>query len=162
MLELVRQGWSSYRFEVHDGPVSVAELSLRRVREGATLTVAGEPYELRREGLVSRSFVLARHGEELARASKASALRGQLEIRHGDATHQLVKSPWLGNTHELRRGGEAVGSVRPHHLFTRRAAITVPDDLPLAVTVFVAALVRIMRQREGAAAGGGAGGGGGG
>ena len=104
---------------------------------------------------MSGEYSLSRVGIEVARAWKPSAWRERLEVTHEGATYELAKARWWGNTYELRADGRVVGSIRPHHPFTRRSAITMPAEFPLAATVFVAALVVLMWNRQAGAAGGG-------
>lgn len=154
LLELVPHGWSSRRFTIRRDGETVADLELAWLREGGAVTIGGEPFELSREGLVSGVFALSRVGIEVVRASKPSAWRERLEVTHEGATYELAKASWWGNAYDVRADGRAIGSIRPRHPFTRRSAVTMPEEFPLAVTVFIAALVVLMWNRQAGAAGG--------
>lgn len=136
----------------------VAELTLGWIRESATVRIDGVPHELRRAGLASGDYTLSRGGAVVATARKPSSLRSRFEIEHEGHVYELAKAAWWGRRFRLREGGQTIGSIGPHHLFTRRSAIDLPAELGLPVQVFVAALVAFMWKRDaGAAAGGGAG-----
>lgn len=152
MLELVAQGWSSRRFHVvTDGRVA-AEITLGWFREGGALTIDGAPYTLRREGAISGAFILGHQGLEVVWARKPSAWRERFEVEYEGRTYELVKASWLRNSFELREHGRTVGAVRPRNIFRRRSEMMMPEELPLPVIVFVAALVVLMWNRRNAAA----------
>jgi hypothetical protein len=151
MLELAPTLWSSRQFRVLRDGESVAELQLAWIREGASITIDGVAHQLRREGF-SGAFVLSGGGQPLARAVKPSAFTNRFEVEHAGRTYELRKANWFTRTFEFREGGVPVGSIRPHHPFTRRSSISLPGDLPLPVQVFVTALAVLMWNREQAAA----------
>lgn len=157
MLELVPRFGSARRYTVRRDGQDIADITLGWVREAGDLTIDGVAHELRREGLLSGEFLLSRGGAVVARARKPSALRRRFEVRHDGQVYELVKARWWGRRYDLRAGGRTIGSIGPHHAFTRRAEIALPAELAVPVQVFVAALVVLLWKRDSQAAGGGGG-----
>lgn len=155
-LQLVPGGWASRRFAlVRDGR-PLARLHLRMLREGGTIDVQGERYELRRQGVLSSAFELHRFGVLVARARKTSAVRHRFGVEHDGRFYELRKATWWGRAFQLREHGRPVGHIRPLHPFTRRSDVYLPDSLSVPAQVFVSALAVLMWRRDaGAAAGGG-------
>lgn len=152
MLELVPLSAFSERYRVERDGIAVAEFKLGWLREGGELAVEGVSYELRREGRMSGAFLLRHGGAVAARADKPSGLRRRFDVEHDGRRFEFVSAGFWTRGFELRRDGATVGRIIPRHAFTRRAAITFPADLPLPVTVFLAALAALMWKRDAAAA----------
>ena len=55
----------------------------------------------------------------------------------------------------LIEGDREIGAIRPAHLFSRSALADLPDDLPLAVRIFMIWLVLLLWKRDMGNAGGG-------
>lgn len=156
MLELVPRRISSRRYEVRRDGEPVAEISLSWFREAGTLHIDGVAHELSRTGLGFGAFTLTRGGAPVARAHKPSAFRNRFEVEHEGRVYEVMKASWWGRRFAVRTDGRAIGSIGPHHPFTRRSEIVLPAELGLPVTVFLAALVVLLWNRDASAAGAGA------
>jgi hypothetical protein len=120
-------------------------------RERGEISADGQLAGFRRDG--GRRFALDGPGGELAVARKPSAWSGRWVVETGDREYELVKRSWLSRSFELRSGDQAVGSVHPKGVFSGKAAVHLPAELPPAVQVFVVAVVLTLWRRESAAAG---------
>lgn len=148
MLELVPVFGMSTRYSVRSDGREVAEVALGWFREGGELVIDGVRYQLRREGLASGAFQLSRDGGLVVEAHKPSAFSNRFDIEHDGHRYELAKAGFLTKRFELRQDGRAVGSIAPHHPFTRRCEVALPDALPLPVQVFLTALVVLMWNRD--------------
>ena len=148
MLTAVPTRWFSWEFTVNDGPRTVATIDVSWWLEQGTLTVAGIEHRVYREGLLSGSFILEAAGSVVARATKPSAFRRAFAIDHGGRRYALQATAMLRRRMELLDGNRAIGSLSPQGVFTRRADVDLPTDLPLAVRVFVIWLAVILWKRE--------------
>ncbi len=135
-----------------DGPQAVGNIDISCWREKALLTVQGVDYRVYREGLMSGDFILASGESVLARAKKPSALRRTFIIEHGGRHYTLRAKSAFQRAFELLDGDRVVGSVSPRGIFTRRAAVDLPEDMPLFVKVFIIWLAVILWKRESDAA----------
>lgn len=152
MLELVPRSPFSRQFILLRDGQPIAELALGLVRERGSIVVAGTPYEVRRERLLTSEFVLSQRRQEIARARKTSAVRNRFEVTWDSHVWELVKVTWWGRAFAVREGGTEIGSMRPEHAFTRRSLIDLPDDVPVPVAAFLAALAVLMWNRDQSAA----------
>ncbi|MEX2620627.1 MAG: hypothetical protein WD250_10440 [Egibacteraceae bacterium] len=82
----------------------------------------------------------------MARASKSSALGNGFEVQVDGRVLQVVRK---GRRCLVAARGQRVGSIVPRHPLTRRADISLPEDLTLPVLVFVALLAALLRNRPG-------------
>jgi hypothetical protein len=123
----------------------VAEIKLSRWAEKGVLKVGGLHYAVRRERAISGAFILALDTTQLARAEKTSWLSRSFTIKHGEKTYRL-KAEWFGPSFILLDNGQKVGSLVPLGMFTRKTGVSLPDELPLPVQIFVIWLA--VKQRE--------------
>lgn len=155
MLELVPRLGSSRRYTVRRDGQDVAEFTLAWLREAGRLHIDGVAHELRREGLASGAFTLSCAGMPIVTARKPSAFRNRFEVDREGRRYEVVKASWWGRRFEVRADDQPIGSIGPHHPFTRRAAIDLPEDIGLPVQVFLAALVVLLWNRDSSGAAGG-------
>lgn len=148
MMTAVPRRWFSWDFTVNDGPRSVATIDVSWWREHGTLTVAGVDHRVYRERMLSGDFILEAAGSVVARARKPSAFRRAFAIEHSGRRYSLQAASVLRRRMVLLEGDRNVGSLSPQSVFTRRADVDLPPDLPLAVRVFVIWLAVILWKRE--------------
>ena len=148
MLTAVPTRWFSWEFTVNDGPRAVATIDVSWWREQGTLTVGGVDHRVYREGMLSGDFILEAAGSVVARARKPSVFRRAFEIEHGRRRYELHATSVLRRRMVLLEGDKTIGSLSPQGVFTRRADVDLPPDLPLAVRVFVIWLAVILWKRE--------------
>ena len=148
MLTATPKTWFSWDFTIMDGPRAVGEIDTSSWREKGVLTVQGVDYRVYREGVISGDFMLASTESILARAKKASAFRRSFIIEHGGKVYTLRAKSAFRRAFELLDGNREVGSLSPRGIFTRRATVDLPADLPLFLKVFIIWLAVVLWKRE--------------
>ena len=149
LLELVPKNWYSWNFDILQNGGAVAQIQkMSSWKDRGEVEIEGVSYELSRERLMSGEFLLRRNGSMIAHASKPSVLRNLFDVEYGGRRYTLKKASWLGRAFVLMEEEREVGSVRPVSIFGRRAEVALPDEIPLAVGVFLVWLVLILWRRE--------------
>lgn len=158
MLKAVPVGFFSWDFRIQEGEREVAAIDLSFWREKGTLAVEGLPYRVFREGLARGAFILeGPEGRILARAEKPNALRRGFVVEYGGRRLGLEAWTPFGRAFVLRDDAGVIGTVKPDAFLTRRTTADLPEDLPLAVRIFMLWLVFILWRRDSSTdAGGGA------
>jgi hypothetical protein len=146
-LELIPHRWLSWDFSVVRGDSVVAEIEISRWRNKGVLKVGGLHYAAYREGVIGGAFILALDATQLARAEKSNWLSRSFTIRHGEKTYRL-KAEWFGPSFILLDNGQEVGSLVPRGMFTRKTSVSLPDELPLPVQMFVIWLTLYQRETD--------------
>jgi hypothetical protein len=152
MLELVPLGWFSWDFSVLQDGSPIAEIDISSWREKGVLAVGGSSYNVYREGLISGQFILELNGTPLAHAEKPSALHRSFTIQHEGKTYILKAESVLGRTFLLLENDRRIGSITPAGMFTRKATVDLPDEMPLPIKVFLLWLTVILWKRDSEAA----------
>ena len=157
-MKLVPKHFYSWDFTIVDGARTVAHIDVSWWRERASLRVDGSTYRAHRERLLSGAYVLKHKGSTVASARKPSVFRREFLVEHDGRRYTLRARSALRRGFVLLKGTKQVGSITLESLFSYRANVKMPEDLPLPVQAFVAWLVILMWRR--AASAGAAGGGG--
>ena len=147
VLELVPQSVLSWDFTVLRDGSPVAEIDVSWFREKGVLTVDGVQYPVYREHVMSGAFILEFNGTQLARAEKPSALFRSFLVEHAGKAYTLKAESALFRRFILLDDDREVGSITPAGPITRRAAVDLPDDLPLSVRVFMIWLTVLLWKR---------------
>ena len=148
MLQIVPTHWYSWDVTVTDESRPVADIAMSRWREKGTLTIDHTTYRVYRESPMSGAFVLERAGSVLARAEKPSVFRREFVIRHADREYTLRPESLFRRAFVLLDGSRQIGSIAPESAFTRKAAASLPHDLPLPVRMFIVWLTMISWRRQ--------------
>ena len=151
-LQVLPKRWGSQDLSVMGESGPLADIDLSWWREQAVLTIEGKPYRAYREGLASGDFILESAGSVVARAEKPSAWRRTLLIRHDGREYTLQAAAAFRREFVLLAGSRQIGTLAPKGAFTRKAAVDLPDELPLPVRVFIIWLVAILWKRDAAGA----------
>ena len=153
-LDLIPKSWTSWNFDVLAGGSVMAEIDVSWWRERGELRVDGCGYVVYREALMSGAFILQSDSTQLARAQKPTWMSRLFVIEHGQKTYTLKSASWLGRAFVLLENGQEVGSVVPQGMLTRKACVTLPNELPKPVQAFVIWLTVLLwkRDSDGAAA----------
>jgi hypothetical protein len=130
----------------------VADVVLNGWSDKGTLTIGEATYRVRREALLSRTFVLEGAEGVLARAKSRGFFRPELLLHHAGRDYTLRARSIFRRTFVLLDGSREMGSLVPKNPFTRKAAADLPSDLPLPLRMFVVWLT-VMSWRRAAAAG---------
>jgi hypothetical protein len=137
-----------------DTPVAVLETD--RMRGAGRLILEEAVYSVYREGVVFGRFVLEREdGAVLATAEKPRLFARRLEVEHDGSTYVLRTASPLRRRFVLIEDDRGIGAIRPAHLFSRSALADLPEEVPLAVRIFMIRLVLLLRKRDMGNAGGG-------
>lgn len=148
MLTAVPKSFFSWDFNIFEGPREIAGIDMSWWREKGKLSIQDETYEVSREGLMSGVFTLASHKGVLARAEKPSAFVRSFDIESQGQLYHLRAASMFRREFLLFQSSEQVGSISPEGIFTRRASIDLPSELPLPVVVFITWLAVILWQRD--------------
>ena len=132
-------------FDLVGGEVPLATMEGSFWREGGRVHVGNDVWELRRQGW--SAFRLVRNGLDEATARPQGLFRNGFEIAHAGRTYRLVRQSVWRRAYAVLDGGVEVGSIEPTSVFTRAAAVRLPDSMPLQLQVFVVAVVAIQWRR---------------
>jgi hypothetical protein len=147
LFELIPHSWWSWDFSVMRGDSVVAEIEIPRWRKKRVIKVGGLHYAAYREGLIGGAFILALDTTQLARAERTNWLSRSFTIKHGEKTYRL-KAVWFGSSFILLDNGQEVGTLVPRGMFTRKTSVSLPDELPLPVQMFVIWLTLYQRETD--------------
>ena len=145
--ELIPHSWLSWDFSILQGDSVVAEIEIPRWRKKNVLRVGGLRYAAYREGVIGGPFVLALDTVQLARAERPNWLSRSFTIKHAEKTYRL-KADWFGSSFILLDNGQEIGSFVPRGMFTRKTSVSLPDELPLPVQMFVIWLTLYQRETD--------------
>ena len=137
-----------------DGARTVAHVDVSCWRERGSLRVDGSTYQAYREGILSGAYLLKRRGSTLASAKKPSAFRREFLVEHDGRRYTLRAKSAFERGFVLLNGTKRVGWITLESIFSYRANVHLPADLPLPVQVFVLWLVINTWRRAAASAGG--------
>lgn len=126
----------------------VGQISSAWIRERGTMSVRGTTLDLYRESMFGGRFLAEANGEIIASAVKPCALLRQFVIRFDDREIESTAASPFVRSFVIRENGFDIGTIRPLHMFTRKALIDLPDDFPLEVRVFTFWLVVLMWRRQ--------------
>ncbi|MDX6443946.1 MAG: hypothetical protein QOH71_1020 [Blastocatellia bacterium] len=152
MLRAVPKSLFSSDYKLLENDATVAVINSSWWREAGELTIKGSTYRVYREGAMGGAFVLESGGAILARAEKPSAFYRSFLIEHDGKKYTLEAESAMFRRFVLSEGGQPRGSVYPESSFTRKAVVAFPEDIPLAVRVFMFWLVMILWKRDSNAA----------
>jgi hypothetical protein len=122
MIRCTPYGLCSWNYRI-DGDGHRASLVLNWVGEQGAITADGVPFEVQKHGVLSGHWTLDRAGETVASAQKTSPFTRTFELRDAESPLLLSAESAFGRSFRLERGGEAIATIWPAHLFTRRATI---------------------------------------
>lgn len=145
-LELVPQSWLSWDFTVLNDGSPIAEIDVSRRNEKGVLAVDGSTYQVFRDGFTG-PFILELKGTRLATAKK-SAFSRSFAVLYEDKSYTLKAAAALRRTFVLLEGDREIGSIIPAGFFTRRATVSLPDQLPLPIKVFLIWLTVLLWKRD--------------
>ena len=157
MLKAIPKRWFSWDFTVMEGSQPVADIDVSWWREKGLLTVHGTDYTVYREGLMSGAFILELDGTVLARAEKPSTFHRAFLIEHAGKQYTLRAKSAFRRAFLLLDGSREIGALSPEGIFTRRATVEFPEELPLPAKVFIIWLAVILWKRDSDSAAGAAG-----
>ena len=114
-------------------------------REGGSVRVGNDVWELRRQGW--STFRLVRNDVDEAVARHRGFFKNSFEIDHAGRTYQLAQRSIWRRTFAVLDGGVEVGNIEPTSVWTNAAAVRLPDNMPLQLQVFIVGVVAIQWRR---------------
>ena len=148
-LELLPRSWPAWNFDVAQGGAFVAEiLCPYSWKEKGTLKIGEASYEVYREHFMGGRFLLEERGQIIAFAQKPSALRNSFEVHYAGREYRLDKAALMGRKFIFCEETRQLGFIEPRGIFTRKATISLPEELPLPIRTFIIWLVLILWKRE--------------
>jgi hypothetical protein len=119
-------------------------------RENGEIEIGDERWEFRKER--SKRFALVGPQGTYATAERTSVWSSAWHVAVGDRLYELAKASWLRRAYEVHVGDQVVGSVSPKGVFSSKAQVDLPADMPPPIQVFVIAVVMTQWRRDDAAA----------
>lgn len=148
MLQVCPKRWGSWTFTVRNSlGADVGEIQLSPWRERGVVRAGGVDYPVGRDGLLG-CFTLGAAETAPARAAKPSALRRVFLISAGGREWSLRPESALGRSFLLIDGDTQVGRVAPIRWWSRAVEADLPENLDLALRMFVVWLVLLMERRR--------------
>lgn len=145
MLHIRPKSWASWDFIVERDGRQLALIDLAWVREAAEVEIGGVACRFHREGVVG-DFVMEVSGTPVVRAHKA-AMRRRFTIDYDGHPYTLEAASAFTRRFVLHDGEQEIGAVTPKSIFTRKATVAFPDDVPAEVQVFMIWLVVLLWKR---------------
>jgi hypothetical protein len=148
MLRAVPKYWFSSDFIVKDSTSkSVGEVRLSSWRERGAVKIGEMEYAVARQGILG-DYVFERQGSILARAEKPNALRNMFIMKHDGKQYVLKRRSFMFRELVLYEGEHEAGRITPEGPFTRRALVQLPEQLPLAMKLFIICLAMLLWRRD--------------
>ena len=141
-----------WQFDVFEHNSLVADIDLKLWKEGADVEIKGESFRIFRDGLFRGEYVLEAHRTEVVRARKTSAFRRRFEVNFAGRRFVLAANSLFRRTfvviEEPEDGiGVEKGLVEAVKWYKHSAGARFDDDIPIAIDVFLIALVLMMWKR---------------
>ena len=141
-----------WQFDVFENDSLVADIDLKIWKEGADIEIKGEPFRIYRDGMFRGPFVLEAHRTELVRARKTSVFKRRFEVDFADRRFVLGATSIFRRTFAITEEPEdgiavEIGVIEAVKWYKHSAIARFDDDLPMAIDVFLIALVLMMWKR---------------
>lgn len=148
-LKLVPQNPFTWSFDVTRNNASVAQvLHTFSFREKATLNIPGATCQAYREHFMGGDYILEEHGQSIARARKQSPFVSAFQLEYPGHSYALKRESLFCRTFVLMDDDRQIGLIKPEGVFTRKADVSLPDEMPLPVQIFVLWLVLVLWKRD--------------
>jgi hypothetical protein len=145
MLKVIPKAWS-YAFSVTDGSETVAQaVDLSWWSDKGELRIQGARYRAHRD---KSAYILESAAGVVARAERPNRWSSVFDIEHSGHRYTLRAKSAFRRQFLLLEGSTQVGSVSPEGLFTRKAAVWLPQSLPLFLQVFIVWLAMTLWKHE--------------
>jgi hypothetical protein len=146
MLVAVRRLFS-WNFQFLDNGQVVGEMEASLWRETAEFDLGDGRYSFYRDQVIGGDYVLERKGQILARATKPSWWRSDLDVELFKRSVKLRRPSIFKRRFGVFEGGRRVGIIYPG-LFAGRAKIDLPSDWTVLDRVFLFWLCSLMWRRQ--------------
>lgn len=149
-LRAIPRGLFTWNFQLLKGQDVVGATHYTVFGESGNVTVGNRKLHIERQGPASGTWCLTdSDGQELAVARKPSIFTRQIEMRWGEgATLQMEgEHAFTRRMKVMTTDGARVGSIVPDSIFSRKATLDFPDEVPLQVVLFALWLAALMWRR---------------
>lgn len=147
MLEAVRPLFSPATYKLRENGVMVGELDASWLRETAELDLEDGRYSFYREQIIGGDYVIDRHGQTVARATKVKWYRSDLDVELFKRSVKLRRPFALIRNFGVFEGGKRVGTIYPAWL-TGSSKIDLPSDWAILDGAFLFWLCTLMWRRQ--------------
>ena len=145
MLKVTPKAWS-FAFSMTDGAESAAQtVDLSWWSDKGELRIPGATYRTYRD---KSAYVLESATGVLARAERAQREFREFVVEHSGRRYTLRAKTAFRRQFLLLDGNTQVGSISPEGLFTRKAAVKLPQALPLFLRLFFVWLAMTLWKHE--------------
>jgi hypothetical protein len=169
MLRAVPKNWFSWKFEIFDGEVCVANLDLADGTPGLFFisAIQGRTFEIfleehkEHESWIDGAIdlfldyddypiLLREDGRTIASATKTNSFKETFDVVFDQTGYILQRNMRGYRKFELADGSQVVGSIHPvrWHWIGRKAIVELPEYFPLEVQVFITGLVLYQWKKE--------------
>ncbi|NLW84081.1 MAG: hypothetical protein GXY41_06730 [Phycisphaerae bacterium] len=153
MLYAVPKSIFSWGYEVYHENTPIAVIDMDWLTEGGSFDYGRSTYYARKAGFLSGSFSLECNGNVIVHAQKTPLIR-RFEVQDGSGNYLLSAASPLTRKFILEQNSHVVGQIAPHHPFTRKCAIDLPEFISIPSGLFMFWLVLLLwRRTERASAG---------
>ncbi len=142
------QGVTMRRYSVTRDGALVGELSFPTFGPSTVTPIAGQRYRLRRAGVLRDAFTLVADGAPVAHANQRDPLRREFAVEAGGRELGLRAESLLRSGYTLLEDNHIVGALHPAGALRRGIEADLPDDLPLATSVFLVWVVLMLWRRS--------------
>ncbi len=140
------KGICSWDFNL-SGREFAAQVDFNYMSEQGQILLDDLTFEVIKPNLFYGHWQLMYKDQEVARASKITAVLREFEVTSPEANF-IVKPVFpMSNTFLFEQGGETLGKVEPDHMLTRRATIHMYHEMQPHLIVFAFWLTVLMRRR---------------
>jgi hypothetical protein len=144
------KGWMSWDYAIRDEAGRlVGDVSLAFWRERGTIGCADGEFQVRRQSGFG-AFVLEQAGVVVARAEKPGPFGRTVFVEYGGGPYALKPRGILRREMVLYNAEREIGSIGAAAFLTRRSRVLLPDELPVALRLFLIWLA-VLDWRRGAA-----------
>lgn len=131
--------WHYQVFSSDDPGTPVAEVSLRSVRNQATIRIGEVTVEIVFKGWFAPAFSFRTRGREIAAGKSVSGFRTRFTLA-SDGRHYEMRPRGLGSTFNVSERGEVLGTIRKNGILSRSGQIVLDRRVPTHDGLFLLVL----------------------
>jgi hypothetical protein len=147
MLTCLPQSVCSWNYRVRGASAGEAAVTFNFLSEQGTIALGGVTLQVVKHGWLSGKWTLESGAGTYAVAVKPSSLYRSFDLDAGQMQFNLAAASPLGRTFNVTASGTTLGTIRPAHLFTRRAFVECDDSVPELVQLFAFWLTALTWKR---------------
>jgi hypothetical protein len=147
MLTCLPKSLCSWDYRVLGAEAGPAELLFNWFSEQGTIRLGGDEFEVVKHGPLSGHWTLENGGQVIASGQKPSAMFRAYELSMTGVDFTVQPQSAFTRCFDIVFEGRVVGSIRPAHIFTRRAFIECNSQVPELVQLFAFWLTAIAWRR---------------